>query len=103
MHTQMIGNLPLGITVFLHRLFDSLIPPPHILKNSSTVELPKTRPLVIPLSLGYLRNTFMTSDIIDEGSTGDRLQLAVSSTSVLRGRIEHGQKGTRVIIPRQLA
>jgi len=62
----MISNLPLGITVSLHRLLDLLVPPPHILKDSPTDKLPKAGPVEVPLGLGYLRNLFIASDIIDE-------------------------------------
>jgi len=49
MHTQMIRNLPLRITVSLHRLFDPLVPVAHILKDARTKELPKAGPVAIAL------------------------------------------------------
>jgi len=62
----MIGNFPLCITIFLDRLFNSLIPLIHIPKNPPNKELLKAGSAQEAFNLGDLRDSFMAFDAIDE-------------------------------------
>lgn len=78
MHPQMIGNLPLSVSILLYRLVYLRISFPYILKDFPTEEMIDVVPVHVALAFGYLRNFFMPSDIIN----GLRLRkLSLSSSS----------------------